>query len=67
MKEYHPDRNPSPNAADRVREISAAHELLEEYALNFKHTFNEPANTTAAIFKIRSLSDLRQQPSAQAA
>ena len=67
MKEYHPDKNPAPDAADRAKEISAAYELLEEYALNVKHTLSEPANAAAAIVKIRSLSDLRQQTAAQAA
>jgi len=67
LKEYHPDKNPASDAADRIKEISAAYELLEEYALNFKHTFSEPTNTTAAVVKIRSVSDLRRQPAAQAA
>ena len=67
VKEYHPDKNPTPDAADRAKEISAAYELLEEFALNFKHTLSEPANTAAAIVRIRSVSDLRRQPAAQAA
>ena len=67
LKEYHPDKNPASDAADRIREISAAYELLAEYALHFKHTFSESANTAAAIVKIRSVSDLRQQPASQAA
>jgi len=67
LKEHHPDKNPASDAADRVKEISAAYELLEEYASHFKHTFSEPADTVAAIVRIRSVADLREHPAAQAA
>jgi hypothetical protein len=58
LQEAHPDRNPDDGAADRTKEISAAYELLEEYALNFKHTFNA-AQGGPVIVKVRSLNDLR--------
>lgn len=61
LRKYHPDRNPDPEAAERVKEVSAAYELLEEYALDFKHTFNRDVNGGAVIVKIRSLAEIRQE------
>jgi hypothetical protein len=58
LQELHPDRNTEAGAADRLQDISAAHELLEEYALNFKHTFNA-AQVSPVIVTVRSLDDLR--------
>ena len=57
LHELHPDRNTDALAADRLGDISAAHELLEEYALNFKHTFNA-AQVSPVIVTVRSLDDL---------
>jgi DnaJ-domain-containing protein 1 len=67
LREYHPDKNPHPEAADKVKEVSAAYELLERYALNAKHTFNGAANTGAAVVKIRSIAELREELVARAA
>jgi hypothetical protein len=58
LQELHPDRNTEAGAADRLQDISAAYELLEEYALNFKHTFNA-AQVSPVIVTVRSLDDLR--------
>jgi len=58
LREAHPDRNSDPRAADSLKDISAAYELLEEYALNFKHTFNG-AHDAPVIVTVRSLEDLR--------
>jgi DnaJ-domain-containing protein 1 len=57
LQELHPDRNTRAGAAERLQDISAAHELLEEYALNFKHTFNA-AQVSPVIVTVRSLDDL---------
>jgi len=58
LQEVHPDRNTDPRAADSLKDISAAYELLEEYALNFKHTFNGDQDAPV-IVTVRSLEDLR--------
>jgi len=58
LQEVHPDRNIDPQAADSLKDISAAYELLEEYALNFKHTFNGE-HDAPVIVTVRSLEDLR--------
>jgi DnaJ-domain-containing protein 1 len=58
LQEVHPDRNTDPRAADSLKDISAAYELLEEYALNFKHTFNGE-HDAPVIVTVRSLEDLR--------
>lgn len=58
LQEVHPDRNPDADAADRMKEIVAAHELLEEYTLTCK----EPpaaAEGRPVIVKIRCLAELR--------
>ncbi|MCK4340965.1 MAG: GvpL/GvpF family gas vesicle protein [Phycisphaerae bacterium] len=58
LQEVHPDRNPDADAADRMKELVAAHELLEECALNWKPT--PPAGTGGAlIVKVRSLPEIR--------
>ena len=67
LRQYHPDKNSDPDAAERVKDVSAAYELLEQYALNVKHTFCGPENSGAAIVKIRSLTELRHEAVAQAA
>jgi hypothetical protein len=61
LGEAHPDRNPGADTARRMREISAAYELLEEYVLNFKHTFSA-AQDAPVMVKVRSLDDLRGSP-----
>ena len=61
LGEAHPDRNPGTDTAGRMREISAAYELLEEYVLNFKHTFSA-AQDAPVMVKVRSLDDLRGSP-----
>ncbi len=58
LQEVHPDRNSNPRAADSLKDISAAYELLEEYALNFRHTFNGDQDAPV-IVTVRSLEDLR--------
>ena len=58
LQEVHPDRNSDPGAADSVKDISAAYGLLEEYALNFKHTFSGEQDAPV-IVTVRSLEDLR--------
>jgi hypothetical protein len=58
LQELHPDRNSDPYAADRLRDVSAAYGLLEEYALNFKHTFDGGHDASVTV-TIRSLEDLR--------
>ena len=61
LGEAHPDRNPGADTAGRMREISAAYELLEEYVLNLKHTFSA-AQDAPVMVKVRSLDDLRGSP-----
>ena len=58
LQELHPDRNADPGAADRLKDVSAAYELLEEYALNFKHTFAGGRDMPVMV-TVRSLEDLR--------
>ena len=58
LQEVHPDRNAGPRAADSLKDISGAYDLLEEYALNFKHTFNGE-HDAPVIVTVRSLEDLR--------
>ena len=58
LQELHPDRNTDPRAADSLKDISAAYALLEEYALNFRHTFNGNQDAPV-IVTVRSLEDLR--------
>jgi hypothetical protein len=58
LQELHPDGNPDVEAADHVKEVSDAYGLLEEYALNFRHTFGA-AQGGPVIVKVRSLDDLR--------
>jgi hypothetical protein len=58
LQAVHPDRNPDADAADRMKELVAAHELLEEYTLTCK----EPppaAEARLAIVKIRCVHELR--------
>jgi hypothetical protein len=65
LQEVHPDRNAEAGAADRLKEISAAYELLEEYALNFKHRL-AGAQDCPVIVRIRSVDDLRAGTSVSA-
>jgi len=58
LQEVHPDRNRAIGAAGRLQDISAAYELLKEYALNFKHAFHDDRDA-AVIVTVRSLEDLR--------
>jgi len=58
LQEVHPDRNTEAWATDRLKDISAAYELLEEYALNFRHTLNAVPEAPV-IVTVRSLDDLR--------
>jgi len=58
LQELHPDRNTDPRAADSLKDISGAYELLEEYALSFRHTFNGE-HDAPVIVTVRSLEDLR--------
>jgi len=67
LQEHHPDRNPLAEAADRVKEIAAAYELLEEYAMNSPHALGGGSQGGLAIVKVKSLNDLRGQCAARAA
>ena len=58
LQELHPDRNADPGASDSLRDVSAAYELLEEYALNFRHAFAGD-HEAPVIVTVRSLEDLR--------
>ena len=58
FQELHPDRNDQPQAADRLKEICAAYELLEEYVTHYKHTFNG-AQDGLVIVKVRTVESLR--------
>ena len=67
LRKHHPDGNPDPLAAERVKEISAAYEVLEEYTMNVKHTFHPAAQRGGIIVKVKSLPELHQELSARAA
>ena len=68
LRQHHPDRSSDPAAAERTREVSAAYELLEQHAMNFKHAFGGAgAGGGTIIVRIRSLSELRTEPIARAA
>jgi hypothetical protein len=58
LQEVHPDRNAEAQAASRLQDISGAYELLEEYALNFRHPLRA-AQEAPVIVTVRSLDDLR--------
>ncbi len=58
LHELHPDRNSDPQAADFLKEVSSAYELLEDYAMNFQHTFNDTQRASVSV-TVRSLEDLR--------
>lgn len=58
LQHVHPDRNAEVWAAQRTQEITAAFDLLEEYAVNFKHNFLT-AQDGPVIVKVKSLADLR--------
>ena len=63
LPEVHPDRNPGADAAGRMKELVAAHQLLEEYALNCNET--PPADEgRPVIVKIRTLPELRARAGA---
>ena len=67
LQENHPDRSAAPGAADRMREIAGAYELLEEFTTNYRHSFAGVLEGPV-IVKVRSLNDLRSpNSSAQAA
>lgn len=57
LQEAHPDRNPQAGG-EGIQKASDAYELLEEYALNYRHTFH-PGFDPAVIVRVRSLQDLR--------
>lgn len=63
LPEVHPDRNPGADAAARMKELVAAHQLLEEYALNCNET-PPPDEGRAVIVKIRTLPELRTRAGA---
>ena len=54
LQEVHPDRNPDADAAERMKELVAAHELLAEYASSCQET-PSPDEDRPVIVKIRSL------------
>ncbi len=58
VQEVHPDRNPDADAAERMKDLVAAHELLEEYTLNCKRT-PRPGRGKPVIVKVRTLPELR--------
>jgi hypothetical protein len=58
LQEVHPDRNPEADAAERMKELVAAHEFLEEYTLNCKRTAR-PDGGRPVIVKVMSLPELR--------
>jgi len=58
LQEVHPDRNPDADAADRMKALVAAHELLADFASSCNET--PPADDgRQVIVKIRSLPELR--------
>ena len=63
LQQCHPDRNPDQRAGQRVQEITAASELLEQYAVNVKHAFGAAGGESLAIVNIKSLSELRDEAS----
>lgn len=58
LQKLHPDKNDDPQASDGVKEASDAHELLEQYAMNVRHTFDSD-RAAPVIATIKSLEDLR--------
>jgi hypothetical protein len=60
LQELHPDRNPDADAAERMKELVAAHEFLMEYTLNCKHR-PRPGGGRPVIVKVMSLPELRER------
>ena len=59
LRKHHPDRDPDAGAGERVKAISAAYELLEEYAVNYRLALGRGGESGATFVKIRSVVDLR--------
>ena len=60
LQEVHPDKNPDADAADRMKELVAAHELLADYVSNGNDDETPPADDgRPVIIKIRSANELR--------
>jgi hypothetical protein len=58
LRDLHPDRNTDPAAASLLQNVSAAYQVLEEHAMNFRHVLGGTAGG-GVIVRIRSLEDLR--------
>ena len=58
LQEVHPDRNPDPDAAERMKNLVAAQELLEEYTLNCNRA-TCLGEGKPVIVKVRSLPEMR--------
>jgi DnaJ-domain-containing protein 1 len=57
VRANHPDRNAGPDAAGKVKQVTAAAELLERYATNYRHRFSA-AEEGVSLVHVRSLLDL---------
>jgi hypothetical protein len=66
MRANHPDRNAGPDAAATVKQITAACELLERYAMNYRHKFSA-AEEGVSLVHVRSLQDLSADAAATSA
>jgi len=61
------DKKGEPDSSQRLQQITAAYELLEEYVMNFRHLFGSQADRGLAVLKVRSLADPRPRETAHAA
>jgi hypothetical protein len=57
VRANHPDRNAGPEAGEKIKQVTAACELLERYATNYRHGFS-PAEEGVSLVHVRSLLDL---------
>ena len=64
VQQFHPDRDRTETAANRLKEVGAAFKLLERYYNNVKQPLSSDECQGLTMVKIRKLSELRAEVSA---